>query len=72
MSRVYFISATIISVCFGLIACLSLFQDNIQHSTSQNITKILLTLGIFVFGFFQMALYQICGSIVSFYYDSKV
>ena len=69
MKKVYFITSIIVSLCFGLVAYISLFSE--MDIVSLKVAKVLITLGIFGFGFFHMAFYQICGSVISGYYDSK-
>ena len=58
-----------ISACFGLVAYIALAEDFSVMSTK--LAKVLLTLGVFGFGFFHMAVYQICGAVISGHYDAN-
>lgn len=69
MKKVYFITSMMISIFFGLVAYIALIED--MSIITGSLAKILLTLGIMGFGFFHLAVYQICGAVISGYYDSK-
>lgn len=69
MTKTYFITSMMISLFFGFIAYVALFSE--ISAFSYLLMKILLTVGVFGFGFFHFTAYQICGSIVSGFYDAK-
>ena len=69
MKKVFFITSIIVSLCFGFVAYLAIYTQ--MGLISLKIAKILLTLGVFGYGFFHLAFYQICGAVISGYYDSK-
>lgn len=69
MKKAYFVTSIVVAFCFGLVAYIAMgFQ---VYIIGIKIAKILLTATIFCFGFFHMAFYQICGAVISGYYDSK-
>lgn len=69
MKKVYLATAMMISSCFGMIAYVALMEEMSIMST--RLAKVLLTIAVGGFGFFHMAAYQICGAVVSGYYDSN-
>jgi hypothetical protein len=69
MKKVYFITSIIVSFCFGFIAYVAMYSE--LTFISLKAAQILLTLGVFGFGFFHLAFYQICGAVTSGYYDSN-
>jgi hypothetical protein len=69
INKVYFITSMLISCTFGSLAYIGLFRE--EGYLDGNWPKLLLTVGVAGFGFFHLAAYQICGSIVSGYYDSN-
>lgn len=66
MKKVFFITSMLISCCFGAIGYYGLFLES--SIIGVKVGKILVTLGVIGYGFFHLAVYQICGAIVSGYY----